>query len=171
MLANCFTVHFNKSVVCIIKKPHTLVTDQLNRLHCETGPAVQFNDGYAVYAWRGLVVPEKWIVSPNKVTAREALRQTNVELRAAACEIVGWDRILASLKCIVLDKHSDPGIGELVESTVNMGDLPSRFLRVRCGTGRDFVLPVPQTVKTALQANARTYGFDNAEDYQPEVRT
>ena len=46
----------------------------------------------------------------------------------------------------------------------------SRFLRVRCGTGRSFVLPVPREVHTARQANAWTYGLSESE-YAPEVRT
>ena len=39
----------------------------------------------------------------------------NIEQRRAACEIVGWNRILAELDAKSLDKHPDPQIGELVE--------------------------------------------------------
>jgi hypothetical protein len=45
-----------------------------------------------------------------------------------------------------------------------------RFLQVRCGTGRDFCIPVPREMTTALQANAWTYGLD-AINFKPEVRT
>ena len=46
----------------------------------------------------------------------------------------------------------------------------ARFLRVRCATGRDFVLSVPVAMTTALEANAWTYGM-TPEEYQLEVRT
>jgi hypothetical protein len=42
-------------------------------------------------------------------------------------------------------------------------------LRVRCGTGREFVLAVPPTVLSAREANAWTYGL-SPEEYQLEAR-
>jgi hypothetical protein len=60
-------------------------------------------------------------------------------------------------------------VGELIEV-----DIPDsgkeRFLFVQCGTGREFALCVPPTMKTALEANAATYGL-SAKDYQLEIRT
>jgi hypothetical protein len=44
------------------------------------------------------------------------------------------------------------------------------YLRVKCGTGRGFAIPVPPECKTALEANAWTYGLESYE-YRPEVRT
>ncbi len=45
-----------------------------------------------------------------------------------------------------------------------------KFLRVRCGTSRTFALPVPPEMKTALEANAWTWGL-TPEEYKPEIRT
>jgi len=42
---------------------------------------------------------------------------------------------------------------------------------VRCGTGRTFALPVPPDMKTAIQANAWTYGLDPKDIFNLEVRT
>jgi len=47
---------------------------------------------------------------------------------------------------------------------------PARFLYVRCGTGRDFVLRVPPAVETALAANAWTYRL-RPDEYRLEIRT
>ena len=56
----------------------------------------------------------------------------------------------------VIDVDPDPQIGQLLQV-----DHPQigreRFLRVLCGTGRLFVIPVPPTVQTALEANAWSY--------------
>ena len=57
-----------------------------------------------------------------------------------------------------IDKDDDPMVGELVEVTIpEIGK--ERFLRVVCGTGRKFALPVPPNMKTALEANAWTYNI------------
>ena len=91
-------------------------------------------------------------------------------MRRAACEILGWDAVLTKLGCRSVQKDDDPEIGELVEV-----DIPEigreRFLRVRCGTGRAFALPVPPNVSTALEANAWTYGIEPNLLQQKEHRT
>ena len=41
-----------------------------------------------------------------------------------------------------------------------------------CGTGREFAIPVPRGIETALQANLWTYGIDKADKaFLPEIRT
>jgi hypothetical protein len=98
----------------------------------------------------------------------------NIEQRRAAAEILGWAKILDALKAKSIDKDSDPQIGELF--VADLPDSPGqKFLRVRCGTGRDFCLPVAPHLMTALAANAWTFGFEKAgeiESYRNyEVRT
>jgi len=46
-----------------------------------------------------------------------------------------------------------------------------RFLRVLCGTGREFALPVPPDMTTALQAQSWTFGMVEFEFVKPEIRT
>ena len=112
---------------------------------------------------------EEWILSPEKIQPSFALTHPNVEKRRALCEIVGWDKILQSLEVKIINEDSDAEIGTLVSANLP-GEPDSKFLKVRCGTGRNFVLPVPPTMRTALEANAWTWGLDSNE-YSPEVRT
>ena len=44
------------------------------------------------------------------------------------------------------------------------------FLIVRCATERTFALEVPNNMKTALEANAWTWGLE-ANVYKPEIQT
>jgi hypothetical protein len=82
---------------------------------------------------------------------------------------LGGQKILEVLKAKVINRHENEEIGELLE--VKLPDSgKERFLKFRCGTGRAFCLPVPRDMKTALQANAWTYGLDPSE-FAPEVRT
>ena len=84
--------------------------------------------------------------------------------------MIGWTKILAALNARVIDADSDPEIGELVE--VDLPDSgPERFLRVRCGTGREFALCVPREMETALAAQAWTWALDTKDFTRPEIRT
>jgi hypothetical protein len=156
---------------CIISdRPEVLLVDDQNRPHCENGPFCKWRDGTATYAWHGVYVPEKWIMDKSTITPEIALKHENVELRRAACEIVGWDRILSELDAKTLDKDEDPEIGELVEVTIpDIGK--EKFIRVTCGTGRRFAIPVPPETKTALEGNAWTYDIPTDLLKMKEFRT
>jgi hypothetical protein len=153
----------------VAERPRSISQDEDGVLHHPSGPAIAFRDGWLLHAWRGTLVPRNWIERPETLTPKTALTHPNLEQRRAACEILGWDAVLGSLNVRTVQANDDPGIGELVDV-----DIPEigreRFLRVTCGTGRRFALPVPPHVTTALEANAWTYGLD-AEAYKPEVRT
>jgi hypothetical protein len=157
---------FDKLAV-ICEKPLIIKMNENNLLHCENGPAIKYSDGFEVYSWNGTRVPKKFIMK--EITATDALTEENLELRRCACEILGWEAILQELDPIVINRDDDPQIGELVE--VEIPDIGrEKYLRVQCGTGRMFALPVPPDMKTALQANAWTYGLEESE-YKPEIRT
>ena len=155
------------SVICV-DQPSLHIAD--NRLHREDGPAVEWPAGEAYYFWRGTSVPKEWIENRAGLTAKTALQWPNVEQRRAACEILGWHRVLSELKAKTIDKHDNPQVGELLE--VSLPDAgKERFLRVLCGTNREFAIPVPKTMKTAIAAQAWTWGLSADEFQIPEVRT
>ena len=159
----------HKEFCIVTDRPSVLKVDDQNRPHCEDGPFCVWRDGTALYAWHGTYIPARWVTTA-KPTATEALTWPNIEQRRAACEIVGWAAILDQLSAKTIDKDGDPEIGELLE--VNLPDIGrERFLKVRCGTGRTFALPVPPDMKTAIQANAWTYGLDPKDIFNLEVRT
>lgn len=147
------------------------VTSTELRMHCADGPAF-INDIADLYFWRGTLIPSEWIEDRASLDARTAITWPNLEQRRVACsEIVGWSRILAELDADVIDADGDPQIGTLVE--VSLPDLPrrARFLRVQCGTGREFAVGVPPDVRTALAAQAWMQGVDLKDFRKPEVRT
>ena len=120
--------------------------------------------------WHGTRIPREWIANKDALDPKTALTWPNIEQRRAAAEILGWKRILSELKPRSVDKHADPEIGELLE--VDLPDSPkSKFLKVRCATGRDFVLPVPAEMKTAVQAQAWTYDDEENAILSREART
>jgi hypothetical protein len=114
-------------------------------------------------------VPAEWIEQRDRLDPSIALSWPNIEQRSVAGDIVGWRKVLEHVPTRIIDRHRDPQIGTLLEC-----DLPhlrpGRFLRVRCATGREFVLSVPREMTTAQQANAWTYGLEGSE-IELEART
>ncbi len=155
---------------CIHDRPLYIKLDENDRLHGETGPAVEYKDGTKIYVWHGVSVPESWIIDKESLDPMKAITWPNIEQRRAAAEIIGWAKILDKLNCNVIDKHENPHIGTLLEA-----DLPGmgkeKFLRVLCGTGRTFAIPVPPEMTTAVKANSWTYGFENGELEDLTIRT
>lgn len=111
----------------------------------------------------------KWLPCQNH---KQVERWLIEKLRPSGNGLLGGKRTATSFKKLnatTIEKDADPEVGELVE--VDIPDIGrERFLRVRCGTGRRFALPVPPEMTTALQANCWTYGIDETE-FNPEVRT
>ena len=166
--------------LCIISdRPQYMLFDDRNRLHCDHGPAIMYRDGWDIHAWHGTRIPRTWM-DGKTLTATRALNQANIELRRVACEIVGWDEILKQIGARVVNQDPNPQIGTLLIATIPGGDGRTRwnnreetaqqFLRVKCGTGRMFAIPVPPNMRTAREANAWTYGI-SANEYDPEIRT
>ena len=156
---------------CIVSDfPEVLRVDNQNRPHCENGPSHRWRDGWSLYHWHGVRVPSEWIEARHKLTPEIAIGQKNAELRRAACEIIGWDNIIVRLNAEVIDADADPEIGTLLR--VDLPDAPrEQFLRVQCGTGRLFALPVPPTMKTAIEAQSWLWGLDPSSFIKPEIRT
>ena len=156
---------------CIVSDfPEVLKVDAENRSHCQNGPSHRWRDGWELYHWHGVSIPKEWIMNPGHLTAEMAITWENIEQRRAACEILGWAKILKELKAKVIDTDGDPEIGELLEVELP-GIGKEKFLRVLCGTGREFALPVPPEMKTALEAQSWTWGIDKNDFVKPEVRT
>ena len=156
---------------CIVSDfPEMLKIDDQNRAHGQDGPSHRWRDGWSLYHWHGVAVPEHWIIKKETLTAKEAMTWVNIEQRRAAIEIVGWANVLEQLDAKIINEDGDPEIGTLVE--VNLPDLGrERFLKVKCGTGRIFAIPVPPDTKTALEGQAWTFGVELKDFTVPEVRT
>ena len=154
----------------ISERPTTLEIDEEGRLHNANGPSIRYADDWALYFWHGVSVPKEWIEDTENMDVKIALQWDNVDQRSAAAEIIGWDKVLATLNPKIIDKDPDPEIGELIE--VDLPDAPKeRFLRATCGTGKIICLCVGSEFNTALDANAATYGIPTDILKMKEVRT
>ena len=168
LVTSCGWSWWHENVLVISDRPKKINLDAENRLHCDNGPSIEYRDGWSLYHWHGVSIPEEWIMV-GKPTAKEALTWENIEQRRAACEIVGWTNVLKELDAETIDEDGDPEIGTLVECSIPDSG-KERFLRVVCGTSREFVIPVPREMETAIEANSWTWGL-SPNEYKPEIRT
>lgn len=174
--------------VALILERHTaLHLDEHGRLHSESGMACEYSDGWGVYAWHGLLVPE-WIVrQPEKITVPAIQQEINAEIRRVMLERFGLDRFLRESDATLIHrdtlKASFPqfvNTGDQREflgyvpgtETISLYELPvknadgrnARVVHIVCpSTMRDYVLGVDASQTRAVAAVASTFGLSEKE--------
>ena len=151
-----------------------------HRLHCETGPAVSWSDGWGVYSWRGTNVPAWVIESP---TVAKAMSERNSEIRRCAFESIGWGQVLQEIDVEPIDTCPDPANAphELklypLPDDVNPYGQPVNLLLMtngspdRNGVLRQYGETVPATITKADAAAGWQYGLNPSVYRQLERRT
>jgi hypothetical protein len=159
---------FEGSVI-LSERPSRLMRDDEHRLHCENGAALQYPDGFAIYAWHGVRLDPWMIKEPERITPEVVLQKENQEIRRALLEIYGYPQFLADLQA---DKIHQDDYGVLYE-TKRLGeyldgeDAVARFVQVvDPSTGRQYALRVPPDVATAHAGVAWTFE-ETVETYRP----
>jgi hypothetical protein len=162
---------FERTVV-LTERPRHLHWDDHDQLHAQTGPALAYADGFALWRWRGVRVP-RWVVErPDMVTLETILDEEDAQVRRVLMERYGPDRYLREAGGQVVQRDH---CGNLWRAEVP-GDEPLVMIEVRNatpepdGSRRTFWLRVPPQVLTALEGVAWTFNLP-PERYQPCVQT
>jgi len=164
----CGWVLLYDDLVVLTNKPLHIKMDAEHRTHCENDYAIKFRDNTGVTIWHGVRIPSEWIFNKESITEEVLFEWDNVEQRRAACEIIGWNNVISKLHGEVIDKDPETTVGTLYEVDLP-GSGKERFLvAYDLNVGKMVGLPVPREMKTALEANAWTYGIDT-KDITAEV--
>ncbi|MFD8386937.1 DUF6745 domain-containing protein [Streptomyces sp. NPDC059679] len=162
---------YEKAVV-IAERPVTLHRDEAGRLDSGTGPALDYPDGFALYAWRGMPVPADFLGQLSELTAERIRTEENAELRRVMLEHYGYDRYLTESGAKPVHRD-ETGVLWRIEMA---GDEPVVMVEVvnstpePDGTHRTYWLRVPPRTTTAREGVAWTFGLD-ADGYAPERQT
>ncbi|MEV6279079.1 DUF6745 domain-containing protein [Nocardia sp. NPDC051832] len=161
-----------ENAVVLCERPLHLERDEAGRLHCGTGPALIFPDGFALYAWSGMPVPATFLSELGDLTPARIRTEENAELRRVMLEYFGYERYLAEsdaqpvhrdetgiLWRIPLPDDEDVVMVEVVNSTAEPD-----------GTFRTYWLRVPPNTRTAKEGVAWTFELA-ADSYQPLRQT
>lgn len=150
-----------------------LIGERRRRCHCaEKRPSVEYRDGWKLWHWHGLAVPE-WVVmdpTPERIWA-----ERNDEIRRCAIESLGLDRWVEEAGLELIAADPDPHVGTLYDCP-DIYEEPVKVLVVRNGTPDvDGTWPtygrtVPATVRSPHEAQAWLAGVP-AEAYDLARRT
>ena len=162
----------HRDFVIASNKPRVLHLDDRGRLHSATGAAIQYPDGWGLYCWHGVRVPEDVILTPELLTADRIEKEPNAEVRRVMVERMGYERyILESGATLV---HSDE-TGALYRKEFS-DDEPLNVVHVLNstpepdGSVKRYALRVPPNITRAREAVAWTFNVPEAE-YRPLVET
>jgi hypothetical protein len=68
--------------------PDVVSADGWGRLHCGTGPALRYPEGWALYAWKGTPVPAWIVMQPDRITLQWIDAQIDPRIRHAMIDIL-----------------------------------------------------------------------------------
>lgn len=151
LVKNCGWIFPFENICIVCDRPSLLSFDNQNRLHAEAEPAIQFTDGYSLYAYHGVTLPEKYgKLHPQEWQAKWLLEEDNAELRRVLIQGIGYTRIIQQLQATELDFYQEY---TLLKIDKNIDIEPIYLLKMTCpSTGFIHVLRVPPDVKSAREA-------------------
>ncbi|KYC37181.1 hypothetical protein WA1_47000 [Scytonema hofmannii PCC 7110] len=165
---NCGLIFGSESVAIICDRPTKISFDNQNRLHAEAEPAIQFSDGYSVYAYHGVIIPEKYGLSlPQKWQSEWILEEESAKLRHVLIQGIGYARICEELKAVELDLWKDYVLLGIDEG---LGVEPLYFLKMICpSTKQIHLLRVPPNINSAKEAICWMNWSINLTDFPMQV--
>ena len=151
----------HRHICWVSEPPRVLKTDERGRLHSASGPALQYRDGWAVYAWKGVEVPARVIERPGQITVADIDRAVDIHVRRCMIEQLTPERFIASGAAF---RISEDETGVLWEKRWADGDAWAAIEVVNGtpepdGVRKHYFLQVPPNMLTARSAVAWTYGL------------
>lgn len=103
LVENCGWIFLFNNTYFACDRPIKISFDNENQLHAEGEGAIQFVDGYSLYSYHGVTLPEKYgKLHPSEWQA-QWLEQQKAELQQALIQGIGYERICQELQAIELD--------------------------------------------------------------------
>lgn len=154
--------------------------------HCADGPAISwgpsadFPDGFHVYQFQGLIVPKRVILQRDELTAKEAMKEPNAEIRRIMIVQMGLPKFIkqAGAKCLDTAVQPIPAVtwakmglkpskkavlNELLELQLG-GEFTHRVVRVvDPSTMREYILGVDSGCATVDAALGWTFEMSEKE--------
>jgi hypothetical protein len=169
---NLFHLDCMHKLVLVCESPIAASLNDRDQLHNPDGAALEFRDGFKIYAINGVILPPDAILAPHKLQLAEIERQENVEVRRILIQQYGMERYLqdSGAEQIDVDEYgvlyrkslpTDEPI--VVVKVINATPEPD-------GTYKYYFLRVPPHMTTARAAVAWTFNM-NSEEYEPRTES
>jgi hypothetical protein len=166
-------------LVMICEKPIRVTRNAAGQLHNEKKAAIEYNDGTRVYAFNGVVLPEKWVLEKETMDPSEIFECSDVDKRAAGIALYGYPRLKSRLNYKIIDGDPSTDIGALVEIKIPGLSRRGNFLEAVCPRNGTVFLGIPEVnpfdgnrpIRTAIGAQAFLAGFPESVYQHPLLRT
>lgn len=145
--AGCWIPFTGVNILC---EPPSQIRRQDGRLHNDTGPAVEFRDGWVHWSINGVAVDEQVVMRPESQTIEQIRGDDNEERRRIRIERYGWTRYLEDIHAKIKDtrRNDVDGTDEILLDGDNMV-----VLVCACpSTARVYGMEVPNDIKSCEQA-------------------
>ncbi|MEH1826576.1 MAG: DUF6745 domain-containing protein [Nostoc sp.] len=151
LITECGWIFALEKVAIICDRPLHLRFDNENRLHAEGEPAIEFTDGYSLYSYHGVTLPEKYgKIHPQQWQSQWLLTEHNAELRRVLIQGIGYARICQELQAIELDNWQEY---TLLKIDADVDEEPIYLLKMTCpSTSFIHALRVPPNMNSARKA-------------------
>ncbi|CBN57009.1 MULTISPECIES: DUF6745 domain-containing protein [Kamptonema] len=151
LVKNCGWIFPYDKICYVCDRPRILCFDSQERLHAEGSAAIQFADGFSVYAYHGVRLPEQYgKVHPQQWRSEWLLSEDNAEVRRVLIQGIGYNRICQELAAVELDIWQEYTLLK-IDNNVDVEAI--YLLKMTCpSTGHIHVLRVPPDVESAREA-------------------
>jgi hypothetical protein len=168
LILNCGWFFPFENICYVCARPDILSFDNQQRLHAEGSPAIQFRDGFSIYAHHGVRLPARYgTVHPNQWQAEWLLTEDNAELRRVLIQEIGYVRISQELQAKELDTWQEYTLLK-IDNSVNLE--PIHLLKMTCpSTGHIHVIRVPPHIGLARAAIRWVNWGINPEDFSVQT--
>jgi len=130
-------------------RPDLVRTDAEDRLHCTSGPALRYRDGWSRFAWKGVIVPAWVIERPQDITLDWIDAQIDAPVRHAMIDILTAERFISEGGAHPIARDAR---GVLWSRTwTHRGTVIDRWRAVECSAAsgsRRIVQAVPEDMQT-----------------------
>ena len=92
-----------KNLCILSERPIHLFRDSSNQLHSENKAALEYKDGFKLFRWHGVTVPQWLIENPELVTVEKIESEQNSEVRRCMMERYGYERYIRDCNAVVVD--------------------------------------------------------------------
>ena len=159
-----------RGAVILTERPVHLARDERGRLHSESRAAIEYPDGWGVFAWHGIHVPKSVILEREKLTVEQVISEKNTEVRRAMRNLYGNERFMRDAGGEEISRSDKHGC-RLLRLHLPGDPVEIKMVELTCpSTGKVYYERVPPDIRDAVEALGWRFNIKPA-DYRPDWET
>lgn len=174
VVQSCGKIYWYEKQILVCERP-SIIKRKGTQLHCDGGPALQYPDGWGLWALNGVTVSQAVAETPwDKLDACIILKETNAEVRREIVRKIGIEKVCRDLGAQSVEKND---VYELLLLDTGNGNKRPYLKMLNPSIGVYHIEGVPpecQTIEQALHSRKpermKSIPIDdiNGEDWQQQ---